>query len=97
MISKRFFAVLIAVLLTVSLSISAFASAQASEEIASDIVLQEGIIGLYAPVEEESAADAAPAVSQANSTAPLFMGAGLSVLMLIGVTLYCKVRGNRTL
>ena len=93
MITKRIFILAIAVLLVLSLGVSVLASVEAgagpAQEISSD---------LYATVEGESAAPAAPVTSRARgSNTPLFAGAVLAVLMFMGVALYCKAKGNRTL
>jgi hypothetical protein len=51
-------------------------------------------------IEEESALEeehpAEPARSRSGNT-PLFIGAGIAALLFIGVALYCRANGNKTL
>lgn len=43
----------------------------------------------------QSEAETASAPSKNNNT-PFFMGAGIAVLMFVGVALYCKKNGHKT-
>ena len=46
-----------------------------------------------APVPEELPA---PPVTQRSSNTPYFIGAGIAILLFIGVAIYCKKHGNKT-
>ena len=43
---------------------------------------------------EETQTDSAP---QKSNNTPFFIGAGIAVLLFIGVALYCKANGNKSL
>jgi len=87
----RFFAILLALSLIFSISMAVYASDD-SHEGAPEIIAPEGD---YAPdTEEDGAAATTPARS---SNTPLFVGAGIAVLMFIGVAIYCKTHGNKNL
>jgi len=55
--------------------------------------------GPEAPDGEEQAAEEtqADSVPQKSNNTPFFIGAGIAVLLFIGVALYCKANGNKSL
>jgi hypothetical protein len=94
----RFFTLVFILLLVLSVGMAVFASASPDVigETAKGIAISEGSGDAdISEVEEGSAAEAASTKTGGNT--PLFIGAGLAVLMFAGVAVYCKTHGKKTL
>jgi len=90
----------LALILLLILSLSVAASAEALPSVETNIIQPDGF-DTYGPGEAATGEESAPTEIPAspppqNSNTPFFIGALISVLIFLGVALYCKAKGNKT-